>query len=150
MNFEFTTNMKLLHNFATRLLFKPCIIVPRGIPCQGIHNRSNSIMQGERGDSVEKHFIGFYQMYLIKSFSGLLNQKAWKATRRLAHWAEYLKLNFCSYSVSTKSFCLFPEYPQLFWWIMTSWQLRYLKDEEKSSVVGVPSTGCTFLLTQLD
>jgi len=60
--------------------------------------RSNGVMQGERGDSVEKHFIGFYRMHLIKSLSGLLNQKAWRATRRLAHWAEYFILNFCSYS----------------------------------------------------
>ena len=37
-------------------------------------------------------------MHLIKSLSGLCNQKAWRATRSLAHWAEYLKLNFCSYS----------------------------------------------------
>ena len=67
---------KLVHNFAARWRFKPCIKVPRGIPCHGIHIRSNGIMQGERGDSVEKHFIGFYRMHLIMSLSGLLNQKA--------------------------------------------------------------------------
>ena len=51
-------------------------------------------------------------MHLIKSLSGLLNQKAWRANRRLAHWAEYLKLNFGSYSpkacvsfLSTLNFC---------------------------------------------
>ena len=60
--------------------------------------RSNGIMQGERGDSVEKHFIGFYRMHLIKSLSELLDQKAWRATRILAHWAECLKLNLCYYS----------------------------------------------------
>ena len=55
-------------------------------------------MQGQRGDSVEKHYIGFYRMHLIKSLSGLLYQRAWWVTNRLAHWAENCKLVFCSCS----------------------------------------------------
>ena len=30
-----------------------------GIPCQGIYNRPVGNMQGLRGDSVEKNYIGF-------------------------------------------------------------------------------------------
>ena len=135
-------------------VFKPCIKVPRGIRCQGTCKRANGIIQGKRGDSVEKHFIGFYRMHLIKSLSGLLNQRAWRATRRLAHWAEYLKLNFCSYSPKAcVSFLSTLDCSGESWFSDLASPDNCVTSRMRKSPqywVYIPSTRCTFLLTQLD
>ena len=64
------------------------------MPCQGIDMRSNGIMQGERSDSVKKHFIGFYRMHLIKSLSGLLNQKSLQGNQEPGTLSRIFKIKF--------------------------------------------------------